>query len=647
MPITHIHAITQTVSKALDYAGKDKVEKELKDDIKDSINYARNDKTGEVVYKTFTTTLNCPSGDLDVAGDFHELIDKYNNIDNPHRNRYNYDDKKNPLAWHLVQSFDTDIPPQLANQIGRELAQELLGDKFRIQISTHTNTENIHNHIIFCAWDEDGKKYNACNDMYRKIREISDRISESYGIQVLENTRKVKLVKWTDKDGKIHFYEPTDRKNNLIEKRKNGEISKDDISSYRNSESYEDFIRNAKSVREIVKHDIDQFLPFAMNYEHLLSLLREHLGYEISDKKKNGDWKEHTTFCPPTAEKGVRDYTLDKDGFYTRENLEKYIKENVLENENSEKDFGDKGNVNHGEKEAEGNEREIPVFENYTYSKIDVKKLDENKRAVRNPDNGEIVYRRRGEAEKTAIVDIKRRDKDLYSALYSVGFNSNTVDEIIKRQQEQASLSKWQLKKEQEKRVQESIEKIQSRLNVLQFMENNSLHTYNQLNTIIQGMWEKYNQSFSKVNEAETAIYQLEGLLKIEGRLKAVQERMENNRINADYIENELAVDKKTEQKYLYMIDKYKLNDPQEVERLTANIAKAKETAERLRTVMENYKKNLSMYENCVSVLRECDVSNEKAFAEVWSEYDRIQNAGRDGEKDNENNRRKREVLSR
>ena len=57
-------------------------------------------------------------------------------------------------------------------------------------------------------------------------------------------------------------------------------------------------------------------------------MLRD-IGYEIKDKKKNGEWREHISFKNPTASKATRDKTLSEDGFYNRENLTSYIEEMV------------------------------------------------------------------------------------------------------------------------------------------------------------------------------------------------------------------------------------------------------------------------------------------------------------------------------
>ena len=78
MPITHIHKVTSTIGKAISYGKSDKVEKNvIKDDIADTINYASNDKTGEVIFKTITSYQNSKSGGNDFTADCRELLERY------------------------------------------------------------------------------------------------------------------------------------------------------------------------------------------------------------------------------------------------------------------------------------------------------------------------------------------------------------------------------------------------------------------------------------------------------------------------------------------------------------------------------------------------------------------------------------------
>ena len=163
MATTDIHAIKQTVGVALSYITKDKVEEKVKDDIADSINYAINDKTGEVTYKTISSFLNCIDSGNPVKT-FRTMRDMFGREEMEHGNKKNKDGKP-VIAWHLIQSFEGNVDPRIANEIGVKLAKEMFPN-FPVVVSTHTNTENTHNHIMICAWDLNGKKWNQCNELY-------------------------------------------------------------------------------------------------------------------------------------------------------------------------------------------------------------------------------------------------------------------------------------------------------------------------------------------------------------------------------------------------------------------------------------------------------------------------------------------------
>lgn len=61
------------------------------------------------------------------------------------------------------------------------------GDRFQVVVSTHLNTDNIHNHFVINSVSfKDGYKYysNLCNTAL--LRRTSDEICEEYGLSVLE-----------------------------------------------------------------------------------------------------------------------------------------------------------------------------------------------------------------------------------------------------------------------------------------------------------------------------------------------------------------------------------------------------------------------------------------------------------------------------
>ncbi len=66
--------------------------------------------------------------------------------------------------------------------------QKVWGDKYEIVVTTHLNTDNLHNHIVVNSVSfKNGKKFgNHISDHY-KLREISDEVCRSRGKSVLEN----------------------------------------------------------------------------------------------------------------------------------------------------------------------------------------------------------------------------------------------------------------------------------------------------------------------------------------------------------------------------------------------------------------------------------------------------------------------------
>lgn len=91
-------------------------------------------------------------------------------------------------GYHLVQSFAPgEVTPELAHQIGLELAERLLGGQFQAVVSTHLNTRCVHNHIV---WNSvslvDGHKYRSTErSYYTQVRRISDELCEKYHLSII------------------------------------------------------------------------------------------------------------------------------------------------------------------------------------------------------------------------------------------------------------------------------------------------------------------------------------------------------------------------------------------------------------------------------------------------------------------------------
>ena len=63
------------------------------------------------------------------------------------------------LAYHAYQSFsEGEVTPEQAHEIGKRLADEMWGDRFEVVISTHLNTDCIHNHFVLNSVSFKSKK---------------------------------------------------------------------------------------------------------------------------------------------------------------------------------------------------------------------------------------------------------------------------------------------------------------------------------------------------------------------------------------------------------------------------------------------------------------------------------------------------------
>ena len=95
------------------------------------------------------------------------------------------------LARHVIQSFKIgEVKPELAHEIGKQFADEMLGGKYEYVLATHVDREHIHNHIIFNAVNfVDHRAYKSYKKIYYDMREISDRICAENGLSVMPPTQ--------------------------------------------------------------------------------------------------------------------------------------------------------------------------------------------------------------------------------------------------------------------------------------------------------------------------------------------------------------------------------------------------------------------------------------------------------------------------
>lgn len=91
------------------------------------------------------------------------------------------------VAAHAYQSFEEEsISPELAHAIGVQLAKELWGDRFQVIVSTHLNTDHVHNHFVINSVSyKDGKRFHFCTDRMLELRQTSDRLCREHGLSIV------------------------------------------------------------------------------------------------------------------------------------------------------------------------------------------------------------------------------------------------------------------------------------------------------------------------------------------------------------------------------------------------------------------------------------------------------------------------------
>ena len=98
----------------------------------------------------------------------------------------------NQQFFQFVQSFPEDaaITPQEVLQIGLEFAEHQFPD-FEVLVATHTDIDNLHNHILVNSVSfRTGKKLHQNHDNLVLHRQVNDEICIAHGQPVLESYHK-------------------------------------------------------------------------------------------------------------------------------------------------------------------------------------------------------------------------------------------------------------------------------------------------------------------------------------------------------------------------------------------------------------------------------------------------------------------------
>jgi hypothetical protein len=187
------------------------------------------------------------------------------------------------VAFHGYQSFRyQEASPELAHQIGVETAKRIWGDRFEVVVSTHLNTNSVHNHFVINSVSfADGKRLNDNKALKRKIREVSDELCREHGLSVIEQQS------------------PTKTPRNLWLAEHQGQDTR----------------------YNVMRRDINDSVKRAFTPKFLYAELRR-MGYLIQYDDK---WKYATIQIPGTA-RPTRFKTLGPE--YTQERLEERVMEN-------------------------------------------------------------------------------------------------------------------------------------------------------------------------------------------------------------------------------------------------------------------------------------------------------------------------------
>lgn len=180
------------------------------------------------------------------------------------------------IARHVIQSFGIgEVTPELAHEIGKQFADEILGGKYEYVLTTHIDKDHIHNHLIFNAVDfVDYHAYKSYKRIYYDMREVSDRLCKENGLSVIPPSQNKGM-------------------------------------------SYKEYTeaKRGTSWKQKLKQTIDRLVITAKDYDDFLRLMQE-AGYEIKPGK-------YISFRAEGQERFTRSKTIGEN--YTEERIKERI----------------------------------------------------------------------------------------------------------------------------------------------------------------------------------------------------------------------------------------------------------------------------------------------------------------------------------
>ena len=175
MATTGFWRVRGKLKKVLDYADnpdKTTERKYLDEDLYQALRYTEQDeKTDE---KKYVSGVNCSA-----AFAYREMMAV----------KQRFGDRGVVVAYHGYQSFKTgEVTLEVAHKIGMETARRMWGKDHQVLVTTHLNTDNLHNHFVVNSVSfRNGHKFRNSIEQHRELREISDAMCKEHGLSVLTN----------------------------------------------------------------------------------------------------------------------------------------------------------------------------------------------------------------------------------------------------------------------------------------------------------------------------------------------------------------------------------------------------------------------------------------------------------------------------
>ena len=193
MATTGFWPVRGRLKEVIDYANnpdKTTAKEYLDEDLYAAIRYVENDdKTDQTMY---VSGINCSKHNA-----YNEMIAV----------KRRFGERGKNIAYHGYQSFAIgEVTPEEAHDIGKETARKMWGAKYQVVVTTHLNTDNIHNHFVVNSVSfKTGRKFrNGIGDRL-ELRKISDAICAERNKSVIQGNKfySNKKAYWVEKSGKL------------------------------------------------------------------------------------------------------------------------------------------------------------------------------------------------------------------------------------------------------------------------------------------------------------------------------------------------------------------------------------------------------------------------------------------------------------